>query len=178
MNACIISNNEKGELNQNKVKYLYKNINSKYILQKICDNLQIIKLLKFVKYNKTIKEKLDLTLNDYKEHSFIEIEIIPIIGNTGQFININEKDELYYHIYFNNNKEEEKKYEINDNDSINKVNIRISHQVTSFASLFWDCTIIELINFKTFYRSNIVDMSQMFESDVFSMLIIKKYHIC
>ena len=76
MNACIISNNEKGELNQNKANYLYKNINSKYILQKICDNLQIIKLLKFVKYNKTIKKKLDLTLNDYKEHSFIEIEII------------------------------------------------------------------------------------------------------
>ena len=45
----------------------------------------------------------------------IFIEIIPTKYIYGEFININENDKLYYHIYFNDAEEEIKnKYEIYD----------------------------------------------------------------
>ena len=94
------------------------NINSKYILSKIYDNMTKMKKLKIVKYNKKIQNRINLSVKNYKEYSEtftpIEIEIIPTKYIYGRFININENDKLYYHIYFNGNTEEIKsKYEIN-----------------------------------------------------------------
>ena len=66
------------------------------------------KKLEIVKYNKRIQNRLNLNFKDYKEYSEnftpIEIEIIPARGKYGEFINIDENDKLYYHIYFNDNK--------------------------------------------------------------------------
>ena len=59
------------------------------------------KKLQIVKYNKRIQNRLSLDVKDYKEYCEIEIEIIPSKGKYGEFINIDEKDKLYYHIYFN-----------------------------------------------------------------------------
>ena len=83
------------------------------------------KKFEIVKYNKRIQNRLNLNVKDYKEYSEtftqIEIEIISTRGIYGKFININENDELYYHIYFNDNKEEIKnKYEINKEDKATK----------------------------------------------------------
>ena len=80
-----------------------------------------------------------------------------------KFINIDENDDLYYHIYFNDNNEEIKnKYEINEEDKVTKIKIIIDYQVKSFKDLFSYCCSIEFINFKKFYRNNITNMSYMF----------------
>ena len=51
-------------------------IKSIYILKIIIQNIQKIKLLNIIRYNKSIKEKLNLDINDYKnEYSKIKIEI-------------------------------------------------------------------------------------------------------
>ena len=64
------------------------NINSKYILSKIYDNMTKKKKLEIVKYNKKIQNRLNLDVKDYKKYSEIEIEIIPKKGEYGKFINI------------------------------------------------------------------------------------------
>ena len=133
------------------------NINSKYILSKIYDNMTKKKKLEIVKYNKKVQNRLDLGVKDYKEYSetysSIEIEIMPAKGKYGRFIYINENDKLYYHIYFNDNKEEIKnKYRINEedkvtkheyyieeDDKVTKIKIIIDYQVKSFEKLFCGC---------------------------------------
>ena len=89
-----------------KANPIIDNIKSRYILSKIYNNMTIKKKLKIVKHNKRIQNRLNLDVKDYKEYSEIEIEIIPTKDKYGKFIDINENDELYYHIYFNDNKEE------------------------------------------------------------------------
>ena len=146
---------------------LTEKIKSVYILSKIYNNMTKKKKLEIVKYNKRIQNRINLSVNDYKEYSEtftpIEIEIIPTKGKYGTFININKNDKLYYHIYFNDNKEEIKnKYKIEEEDKVTKIKIIIDYQVKSFKSLFHFCECIESINFKKFYRNNITDMSFMF----------------
>ena len=140
-----------------------ENIKNKYILSKIYDNIPKKKKLAIVRFNKRMQIKLNLNAEDYKKYCEIEIEIIPIKGKYGKFININENDKLYYHIYFNDNKEEIKnKYEINKEDKVGIIKIIIDYQVKSFKKLLYKCECIESINFKKFYRNNITDMSEMF----------------
>ena len=102
--------------NEGKIKKCqdkFKNIKSKYILQKIFNNLLEKKSLDIIKYNKNIKDRINISIKDYKEYSeiysSIEIEIKPVKNKYGKFININKENEKYYHIYFNDNKEEIKK---------------------------------------------------------------------
>ena len=160
INVSKENNKENESAKQNPI---LENINSKYILSKIYNNMTIKKKLEIVKYNKKIQNRINLSVNDYKEYCEIEIEIIPKKGKYGKFININENDELYYHIYFNDNKEEIKnKYKINEEDKVTKIKIIIDYQVKSFKKLFFECECIESINFKKFYRNNITDMSYMF----------------
>ena len=142
-------------------------IKSDFFLEKLYDIIPKKKKLEIVKYNKKVQNILDLGIKDYKEYSEtftpIEIEIIPTKGKYGRFININENDKLYYHIYFNDNKEEIKnKYYISVVDKVTKIKIIIDYQIKSFNSLFKRCKCIESINFKKFYRNNITDMSWMF----------------
>ena len=145
------------------------NIKSRYILSKIYNNMTIKKKLDIVKHNKKIQNRLNLSTKDYKEYCKIEIEIIPKKDEYGKFININENDKLYYHIYFNDNKEEIKnKYEINKKDKVTNIKIIIDYQVKSFKHLFSWCNCIESINFKKFYRNNISDMSWIF-SECYSL---------
>ena len=156
------ANNEKG---RNKIK-LYDYIRSKYILIQIFDNLHKRKILNIIKFNKNIKNRIDVNVKDYKEcsekYSSIEIEIIPINNKYGQFINIKEEDKKYYHIYFNDNKEEIKRNYFDENDKVSKIKIIIDYQVKSFNELFYWCKYIEIIRFKKFYRINIIEMRDMF----------------
>ena len=148
---------------------ILENIKSRYILSKIYDNMTKKKKLQIVKYNKRIQNRLNLDIKDYKEeYCEIEIEIIPKKGKYGRFININENDKLYYHIYFNDNEEEIKnKYEVKEDDGVTKheyyieeedkvtkIKIIIDYQVKSFKDLFSECECIESINFKKFYRTS------------------------
>ena len=58
-----LSANKKGKLQEAD----FDNIKSKYILKQILDDLCQKKILEMVKYNKRIKEKLDININNYKE---------------------------------------------------------------------------------------------------------------
>ena len=170
----ISTNISNEELNQNKYVCNLENIKSKYILKQIFDNLQKIKILIIAKYNKKIKNKLDLTINDYKEYSEIEMEIIPVTNKYGKFIHINnEEDESYYHIYFNNNDEKIKRNYIKEDEEIKIIKIIIDYQIKSFKDLFENCECIESIYFKKFYRKNIYNMSNMF----FKCLSLKELNL-
>ena len=74
---------------------MLKNFKSKYILQKVFNNLLKKKFLDIIKYNKNIKERINISIKDYKEYSeiysSIEIEIKPINNGYGKFINMKEK---------------------------------------------------------------------------------------
>ena len=62
-----------------KNKGFYGNIKSKYVLQRIFSNLEKNKLLKIIKNNKKIQEKLDLGLEDYIDYYseiIITVELI------------------------------------------------------------------------------------------------------
>ena len=90
---------------KNQIKSFSKieNIKSKYILEKVFNNLEKKKTLNIVKYNQNIKKGINLNINDYKEYSekysSIEIEIKLIINKKiYKFINIAIEDENYYHI--------------------------------------------------------------------------------
>ena len=144
----------------------FKNIKSKYILQKIFNYLETKGRLNLIKLNKNIKERLDIHFNDYKEYSgtfsSIEIEIKPANNKYGKFINIERENEKYFHIYFNNKKEEIRDNYINFDEKIDNIKIRIDYQIKSFENLFKDCKCIESFNFKKFKRNNINNMSCMF----------------
>ena len=123
MKSSINVSKENNKENESaKPNPILENIKSRYILSKIYNNITIKKKLEIVKYNKKIQNRINLSVNDYKEYCEVEIEIIPKKGKYGKFININENDELYYHIYLNDNKEEIKnKYEIKEEDKVKKI---------------------------------------------------------
>ena len=116
MNSYSELNKPKAEFNRIKLEDIFKNIKSKYILQKIFNNLLKKKSLDIIKYNKNMKDRININIKDYKEYyEEIEIEIIPIKDKYGKFIYIKEKDKLYYHIYFNDKEEEIKINYIKEN---------------------------------------------------------------
>ena len=127
MGSNINASKENNKENESaKPNPIIENIKSRYILSKIYGIMTQKKKLEIVRWNKNIQNQLNLDIKDYKEYSEtftpIEIEIIPKKCKYGTFINIDENDKLYYHIYFNDNKEEIKnKYEIEEeNQSISE----------------------------------------------------------
>ena len=86
----------------------FKKIKSDYFLQLLFNNLSKRKSLEIIKYNKKIKERINISIKDYKEYSelysSIEIEIIPVKNKYGKFINYKNEDKKYFHKYFNNNR--------------------------------------------------------------------------
>ena len=151
------------DLNNLKSNDIFENVKSKFILKTIFDNLSKRKVLKIIKYNKNIKERLNINKKDYKEFGEIEIEITPVKNKYGKFIIIKKEEESYYHIFFNNNKEKEiKRNYLNENDKITNINIIIDYKVTSLDKLFEWCECNEVIYFKKFNRDNITNMESMF----------------
>ena len=134
-------------------------IKSKYILCEILSNLLQIRLLKLIKYNKNMQKKLDI--NYIKKYKMIEIEIIPD-DSFGQFINIDEKNDKYYHVYFNDNNEEKKVKKIVSTDKVKKIRIILDYEIKSFFHLFMDCCCNKKIIFKNFIRNDINNMRGMF----------------
>ena len=172
MNSYNILSNKKNKIKKTKypnIQNILKNVKSKYVLNEIFSNVKANISLDIIKYNKEMKNRLNISINNYKEYSelfsSIEIEIIPVENKYGKFININnEEDESYYHFYFNDKKVEEeiKRCYINEFDKITKINIIIDYQIISLEHSFEACDCIESINFKKFYRNNINNMSYLF----------------
>ena len=111
---------------------IIEKLKSDYFLQKLYDNMTKKKKLEIVKHNKKTQNRTNLSIKNHKEFletfTTIEIEIIPTKDKYGRFININENDKLYYHIYFNDNKEEIKnKYGIKEEDKVTKIKIIIDY---------------------------------------------------
>ena len=158
------------ELKETKMKNYLQNINSKYILKQIMENLQYRRSLEIIKYNKGIRNRLNKTVEYYKDcmeyYSSIKINIIPKkekIEHNERFINISkEEDKKYYHIFFNDCKEEIKRKYLNENDKVDKITIIIDYQMKSLYGLFHSCECIESITFLKFLRTTINDMSYMF----------------
>ena len=112
-------------------------IKSILIINKILWNLLKIRKLNLLKYNKNIKKRVKININDYEEElSQIEITIIFSGTKHGQFINFDETTEKYFHIYIDN--KELKKKEVDN--KIKELKIKIDYQIKSFSKLF-------LINF-------------------------------
>ena len=80
-----------------------KNIKSDYFLQKLFNNINELRKLEIIKYNKDTLKRLKIIFNIYKEYSekysLIEIEIIPVKDKDGRFININQREEKFFHIF-------------------------------------------------------------------------------
>ena len=171
MSSYKIRRFKKGKIKENGLKDNINNIKSKYIMQMIFESLSKRKLLELIKYNKNIKKRLNININNYKEYrelysetySSIEIEIKPCSKYcTGPFININNKEDMkYFHFYFNDNKREIKKTRYNKEDKVTKIKIIIDYQITSFEKLFHLCA-VEGIYFKRINRKNIYFMDFMF----------------
>jgi len=163
MNSSNILNTKKAEIIKMKSQNLFKNLKNDYFLQKLFSNLFKKKVLEIIKYNKNIKDRINITIKDYKEcseiYSSIEMEIKPVENKYDKFININNKeDEKYYHIFFNNDKEEIKRNYLNKNEQIKTIKIIIDYKVKSFEQLFYYCECLEYIYFKKFHRNNINNM--------------------
>ena len=69
-----------------------QNIKSNYILKKICGYLQTKQSLEIFRYNKKMQKKLNISINNYKEYSEIELELIPIKNKKCKFINKPKND--------------------------------------------------------------------------------------
>ena len=71
------------------------------------------KSLETIRYNKSIQKRIHVNINHYKDYyetkTSIELDIIPMKGKYGKFINIKEEDKKYFHIYFNDNKKKKLK---------------------------------------------------------------------
>ena len=101
MNSSNESSKEKIES-----KNIFKSLKKDYFLKLLFNNLLKKKSLDMIKYNKNIKNRLNISIKDYKEYleiySSIEIEIKPANNIYGKFINMNKENEMNYHIYSNN----------------------------------------------------------------------------
>ena len=134
-------------MNPTESKYYFENIKSNFILKRIFNYIKKIKLLEIVKYNKKLQERLNKTLDDYKEYSqlYSSIEIELKTAYKGEFINISNENKKYYHIYFDNANEEIKRNYLEEKDNVKIIRIIINYQVTSFKNLFDNCENINAI---------------------------------
>ena len=113
-------------INKNLKKCSIFDIKSKYLIIKIFDQLKPQIFFRIIKYNKKIKNKLDIKIEEFLG---IEIELIPKENTCGQFIQKNNK---YFHIYFNDENEEIKRNCLTKDDKVNKIRIIIDNNVDSF----------------------------------------------
>ena len=60
------------------------------------------KSLETIRYNKSIQKRINININHYKDFfetkTLIELDIIPVKGEYGKFINIKEEDKKYSYI--------------------------------------------------------------------------------
>ena len=90
-----------------------KIVKSDYFIQKFFEYMPKRKSLETIRYNKSIQKRINININHYKAYfetkTSIELDVIPMKGKYGKFINIKEDDKKYFHIYFNDNKKKKLK---------------------------------------------------------------------
>ena len=137
-------------------------IKSKYIIKKIFDFFAFNKTLEIIKCNKNIQSLLDINKDNYQEYSELEIQIKLAKNKFGRFINLPEKYENKFKIYFDNSKKEViKKYEINKEDKIRKIKITSTYKHKKIQKTFQYCNCIEEISIRC-YRSFFNNLNCLF----------------
>ena len=70
-----------------------RNLKSDYFIQKFFEYMSERKSLETIRYNKSIQKRINIDINHYKAYyetkTPIELDIIPMKGKYGKFININ-----------------------------------------------------------------------------------------
>ena len=154
------SRNNKEQSKQKNKNDRFENLKSDHFLDRLFSYMKKNRSLEIMKINKELQKRLHLSINSYKEYSQlytpIEIELTLENDKFGKFINIPKDEKEYFHIYFDNSSEEIKRNKLNKNEKVNTIKIIIDHQVKSFKYLFCFCDCISSINFKKFYRTNII----------------------
>ena len=168
INNINTPNKELPSLNSNK-NNLFTNIKCDYILRFIFDNLSEKRNLKIVRKNKSLQERLEINIKDYKKYkNRIEMNLIPIPiqelkDEKNIFINYDKNEKKsFYHIYFNNSRKESERNYITKTDKVNKIRILLESGIKSIEGLFQDCKCLKRINCIKFKRSDITNMSKMF----------------
>ena len=142
---------------------ILKAIKSKYILKKILGNLEKIKLMSLIQYNKLCQRIMDIKTKDYqKEYYKIELEIIPSENKFGKFINVNDNHRRYFNFYFNGKKESIKSNKFTPSDHVKFIIIKTSYKLKYFNTLFSNVKCIKKIKFIRFHRRDFKDLSNMF----------------
>ena len=62
MNSICELNKDKRELNKIEIKDIYKNLKNDYFLRKVFNNLMKKKSLDIIKYNKNIKDRINISI--------------------------------------------------------------------------------------------------------------------
>ena len=82
-----------------------KNVKSDFILKKFFGYMTERKSLETIRFNKSIQKRIDISINHYNAYfetkTSIELDIIPMKGEYGEFININEEDKKYLNFIIN-----------------------------------------------------------------------------
>ena len=140
----------------------YSDVKSHYILEIIFNNLNEMKLLNIIRYNKNIKNILDKNIIDYKNCLKIEIEIeVENIKNKENFININNEEYNLFEFYNSDTKEKILNNYITEKEK--KITILIDYDYKNLSDLFKYCKYIKKVNFIIFNRKDIVIMRSMFD---------------
>ena len=88
------------EVNKVKSKDIFKNLKSDYFLIKLFNHLMKKKTLEIIKYNKNIKNRININIKDYKEYSeiysSIEIEITLLKVNMVNLLILTKKIKCIY----------------------------------------------------------------------------------
>ena len=94
----------------------------------------------------------------------IEIDIYANNQKQGEnkFIDIENQNMNYFHIFFDENIQESKKTSISFNENIKNIKILVDYEVKSFKDLFRNCECITTIFIKGFNLDYINDTSSMF----------------
>ena len=79
-----------------------------------------------------------------------------------KFIEIKEDKRQYFHIYFEGQEGEINRDYLTNNDNVKKIKVVIDYPVTSLEYLFFECQVIESVNFINFSRDNITNMKGLF----------------
>ena len=161
----------KKNINKTQYKLLLNKIKSKYIIEKIFDNLKTRKFLQIIEYNKKISKRIDISLKDCLKKFWIDNQIeieLNIFENPKydedkkNFINFEKEEEPYIHIYLNNDKKETKRNYIKKDEALSTIKIILNLNFKQFEKLFRNCKIIKKIKFLKFKRNDITNMSGMF----------------
>ena len=139
---------------------LLNGVRSSYVLKIILENVNKRAYYQVFRYNKRLKERIELTLEDYhqlyKIYSKLEIEITPLkfypYFLKRNFININNNDS-FYHMYYleeDGKKSEEIIKDGSFKKNYKKILIIIDTEFESLNGLFKDIKAIYKIKFLKF----------------------------